>query len=788
MPAVFQDAPAALDRIVPTVVWRVTVPNHANFRGASRPITALGSGSENRLERSGMARKKFPSYRQLDRMDCGPTCLKMIAEHYGKIYSRDYLREKSNITKEGVSFGGIAEAAENIGFESLAVNVNFDTLKEEVPLRCIAYWRQRHFIVIYAIKREIVYVADPAFGLTSYTKEELLRGWLNSKTPKADDEGLLLLLEPMPDFYEREDNTPPKSKLGFRFLLPYFRPYRKIIVQIFLGLCMGSLIQLMFPFLTQAIVDKGINYQNINFVYLMLIAELVLFFSQTSVQFIRSWLLLYMTGRLNIQIISDFLIKLMKLPIGFFDSKNLGDIIQRIDDHRRVQQFLSNSTLDVLFSTINIIIFGAVLLHYNLRLFMVFLIGSAIYVSWVLMFMKKRAELEYKRFDEAAGNQSSRVQLINGMQEIKLNNSERRRRWEWEAIQIRLFKISTRSLAVAQYQNMGGAFIDQVKNILITSYSAKLVIDGDITLGMMLAVQYILGQLNMPINNFLSFIQNAQDAKISLERLGEIHDKENEDEGGDHLKVLPEDKTIRIENLGFRYGGRSSPLVLHNIDLTIPAGKVTAIVGPSGSGKTTLVKLLLKFYEASEGRIFVGNTDLKNIDAAVWRNTCGAVMQDGFIFADSIARNITESNSEGIIDKLRLRQATCMANIDDYIESLPTGYNTRIGASGISLSGGQRQRILIARAVYKNPELLFFDEATSALDANNERKIMENMERFYEGRTVVVVAHRLSTVKNADQIIVLEKGQLIEQGTHEELIRARGAYFTLVKNQLELGD
>jgi ATP-binding cassette subfamily B protein len=421
-------------------------------------------------------------------------------------------------------------------------------------------------------------------------------------------------------------------------------------------------------------------------------------------------------------------------------------------------------------------------------LFLVFLIGSTLYVIWVLMFMKKRAELEYKRFDEAAGNQSSRVQLINGMQEIKLNNSERRRRWEWESIQIRLFKISTRSLAVAQYQNLGGAFIDQIKNILITFYSAKLVINGDITLGMMLAVQYIIGQLNIPINNFLTFIQNAQDAKISLERLAEIHAKDNEDAGNYHLKVLPEDKTIRLENLSFRYGGRTSPWILKNINLTIPAGKVTAIVGPSGSGKTTLVKLILKFYEASEGRIVVGYTDLKSINAAAWRNKCGAVMQDGFIFADSVARNITESNSEGLIDKHRLRQATRLANIDEFVESLPSGYNTRIGASGITLSGGQRQRILIARAIYKNPELLFFDEATSALDANNERTIMENMERFYEGRTVVVVAHRLSTVKNADQIIVLDKGELIEQGTHAELTQARSAYFTLVKNQLELGD
>jgi ATP-binding cassette, subfamily B, bacterial len=735
-----------------------------------------------------MAKKKFPFHRQLDQMDCGPTCLKMIAEHYGKVYSREYLRDKSNITKEGVSFGGIAEAAENIGFESMAVRLDFETLKHEVPLPCIAHWRQRHFIVIHAISNDTVYVADPAFGLTSYTTEEFLHGWLNSKAPKAGDEGLLLLLEPMPSFHESEDDTSSPSKLGFRFLLPYCRPYRQIIGQIFLGLWMGSLIQFTFPFLTQAIVDKGINYQNINFVYLMLGAQLMLFFSQTSVQFIRSWLLLHMMGRLNIKIISDFLIKLMKLPMGYFDSKNLGDILQRIDDHRRVQIFLSNSTIDVLFSTLNLVIFGAVLLYYNVYLFLVFLVGSSLYVGWVLLFMNKRAELEYKRFDEASGNQSNRVQLITGMQEIKLNNSERRRRWEWEAIQIRLFKISTRSLAVAQYQTLGGAFIDQVKNILITFYSAKLVIDGEITLGMMLAVQYIIGQLNAPINNFLSFIQNAQDAKISLERLAEIHDKENEDEAVDQLMVLPEDKTIRLQNLSFRYGGQTAPLVLQHIDLTIPAGKITAIVGASGSGKTTLVKLLLKFYAPTEGRILVGNTDLKNMNAVVWRNMCGAVMQDGFIFSDSAGRNITESNGAGLIDKPRLIQATQMANLGEFIDSLPNGYNTRIGSNGIALSGGQRQRILIARAVYKNPPLLFFDEATSALDANNERQIMENMKSFYEGRTVIVVAHRLSTVKHADQIIVLEKGQVIEQGTHEELTRARGAYFTLVKNQLDLGD
>lgn len=731
--------------------------------------------------------KKFPFYRQLDQMDCGPTCLKMIAKHYGKVYDREFLRQLANITRDGVSLGGIAEAAEKIGFQSLAVNVAYETLAEDIPLPCIAYWRQRHFIVLHRIDKKGVHVADPAFGLTTYSKEEFLRGWLNSKRAKDDDEGLLLLLETTPDF-ENTEEQPPKKGLGFRFLLPYFKPYQKYIIQLFIGLFVASLVQLVFPFLTQAIVDKGINYQNLDFVNIVLIAQIFLFTSQTAIQLIRNWLLLYITGRINIKIISDFLIKLMRLPIRFFDSKSLGDLIQRIEDHRRVQDFLSSATLNILFSAINILVFGIVLLYYNSIIFIIFVIGAILYVLWVLRFMKKRAELEFRRFDEASGNQSSRVQLINGMQEIKLNNSERRRRREWETIQIRLFRISIKSLTIDQYQSVGGAFLDQIKNILITFYAAKLVIDGEITLGAMLAIQFIIGQLNIPINNFLDFIRTAQDARISIERLAEIHDKEDEEDiKNEKIKTLPSEQNISVSNLSFRYGSIHAPLVLKNIDVMIPQKKVTAIVGASGSGKTTLLKLLLKFYQPNEGNIKIGNSNLGNIDSTFWRRKCGVVMQDGYIFADSIARNITESSLDGLINTEKLLEAVKVARLDDFIESLPTGYNTRIGASGISLSGGQNQRILIARAVYKNPDFLFFDEATSALDAKNESEIMKNLENFYQNKTVVIVAHRLSTVKNAGQILVLDNGKIIEQGNHQSLTKKKGVYYNLVKNQLELG-
>jgi ATP-binding cassette subfamily B protein len=735
-----------------------------------------------------MAKGKFPFYKQLDLKDCGPTCLKIIAKFYGKIYSIDFLREKAHITQQGSSYGGIAEASEIIGMHSLGANLTYENLTKEAPLPCIVHWRQRHFIVVYNIKNDKFYVSDPAHGLIVYTKKEFLDGWIPNKKKQSHSEGSVLLLEPTPEFYKNEDDTTAKS-IGFSFLYPYFKKYNKVLFQVFLGLFIVSLLQLTMPFLTQAVVDYGINYQNLNFIYIILIAQLVFFVSTTSVQIIRDWLMLHMTSRINIRLLSDFLMKLMKLPVLFFDRKNIGDLLQRIQDHTRIQNFLSSSTLGALFSFVNILVFTLVLAYYNIVIFTVFSLGTLLYLGWTVLFLKKRKELDYKRFDLASGNQSSVVQLLNGMQEIKLNGSERRRRWEWETIQARLYKVSIKSLALQQAQNIGGSFINQLKNIIITFLAAKSVIDGQLTLGAMLSVQYILGQLNVPVNSLITFIQSAQDTQISLARISDVHLQENEENKmEDNIKQLPNDKSIHINNLNYRYGSKHSPLVLKNINFKVPQGKVTAIVGASGSGKTTLIKQLLRIVSPTEGLIKIGNTPLDKISVSFWRSKCGSVMQEGYLFSDTIVRNITESDSEGLINKERLLNAVITANIESFIESLPMGYNTRIGASGMGISGGQKQRILIARAIYKNPEYLFFDEATSALDSTNESEIMKKLDSFFESRTVVVVAHRLSTVKKADNIVVLEKGEIIEEGSHLELIGNKGVYYKLVKDQLELGN
>jgi len=712
----------------------------------------------------------------------------MIAKFYGKNYSLQTLRDKSYITREGVSMLGISDAAEAIGFRSMGVRITFEQLMNEAPMPFVAHWNQNHFIVVYKITKKrngqiFVHVSDPARGLIKFTKEEFLSGWENTKE-EGEDKGLCLLLETTPDFYQADDEKLNKS--GFKFLFSYLRPYKKIIVQLFLGLLLGSLLQLIFPFLTQSIVDKGINTQNLNFVTLIIIAQLVLIFSRTIVEFIRSWILLHLGTRINISLISDFLIKLMKLPVSFFDTKMIGDLIQRIGDHKRIESFLTSSTLNILFSFINLIIFGIVLLYYSVNIFLIFLFGSTLYTLWVYLFMKKRRELDNRRFAQMSDNQSNVIQLITGMQEIKLNNCEKQKRWEWENIQARLFKVNMASLSLSQYQQAGGVFINEVKNVIITFIAAKSVIDGNMTLGMMLAVQYIAGQLNSPITQMITFLQSTQDAKISLERLGEIHNRENEESDNDpKIDILPERRELNIDKLFFQYEGPHSPFVLDDVNLNIPENKITAVVGTSGSGKTTLIKLLLGFYNPTKGKITLGDLYLNNVSNRMWRDKCGVVMQDGFIFSDSIANNIAVSDE--FPDRQKLLNAVKVANIQEFIESLPLGYNTKIGQNGVGLSQGQKQRILIARAVYKNPEFIFLDEATNALDANNERVIMENLDQFFKGKTVVVVAHRLSTVKNADQIVVLEKGKIVEVGTHVELSKKKGAYYQLVKNQLELG-
>lgn len=733
--------------------------------------------------------KRFPLYQQLDAMDCGPTCLRMIAKHYGKHYSLDTLRQLSFISRNGVSMLGISTAAESIGFRTLAVHVTFEKLCE-APLPCIVHWNQNHFVVVYDIKpnkrnpdRGVVLVADPAGGNIKYSVKEFLSNWI-STVNKGEEEGMALLLETTPDFYSADDEKSDKTKLSF--ILQYLRPYKKLIVQLFLGMLVGTVLQLIFPFLSQSIVDYGIGNSNLGFVTVILIAQLTLYVAQTSVEFIRSWILLHISTRINISIISDFLIKLMKLPIGFFDTKMIGDLMQRIGDHSRIEAFLTSSTLNTLFSMVNLVVFSVVLALYNIKLFLVFLVASLLYVLWIVLFLKKRKELDNKRFAQASTEQSNLYQLITGMQEIKLNNCEKQKRWEWEHIQAKLFRISIKGLALSQYQQSGAFFINETKNIIISFVSAASVIHGDMTLGMMTAVQYIIGQLNSPINQMIAFIQSAQDAKISLERLGEIHNREDEEHlASAKTSLLPDRHSLEIENITFHYDPLSDA-VLKDVNLTIPQGKVTAVVGMSGSGKTTLVKLLLGFYPPTTGQIRVGNLQLKNIDHHFWRNQCGAVMQDGFIFSDTIARNIAVGVDH--IDNTRLMHAVRVANIEQMISELPLGYNTRIGTEGKGISQGQRQRILIARAVYKNPEYLFFDEATNSLDANNERAIMDNLQQFFEGKTVVIVAHRLSTVKNADQIIVLKNGAIVEKGNHEQLVAQKNHYYQLVKNQLELGN
>jgi len=710
----------------------------------------------------------------------------MIAKHYGKKFSLTMLRERCHITREGVSMLGISDTAESIGFQTLGVKITLNQLIEETLLPCIAFWNQHHFVVIYKIRKksdtEIFYIADPAHGKIKYSREEFLKAWLPQE--KDSTEGVCLVLEPTAVLNRQVEERRERS--SFSFIFSYLKPHQRQMFKLALGMLIGSAIQLVFPFLTQAIVDTGIRDRNLNFIVLILLGQLALFLGLGTVEFVRGWILLHISTRINISMISDFLLKIMKLPLGFFDSKMIGDLMQRINDHHRIQSFLTVSSLNILFSVVNFIVFGIVLLFYNLPIFFVFLAGSVFYAVWVYLFMKKRRQLDYLRFSRLAENQSTLIQLITGMQEIKLNNCENQKRNEWENIQEKLFKVSIKSLLLNQYQSLGAFIFLRSKDILITFLSASFVLKGELTLGMMLAIQYILGQMNNPVEQMVSFIREAQDATISIERLEEIN-SHPEEENPSVLKLmkLPENKSLNIQKITYQYEGPHSPCVLKDLRLEIPENKVTAIVGSSGSGKTTLIKLLLGFYKPITGNITVGNIPLEDISCRFWRKNCGSVMQDGYIFSESIAHNIALGAEQ--IDDNRLSHALFMANLTDFIESLPLGVKTKIGQDGHGISEGQRQRILIARAVYRNPEYLFFDEATNSLDANNERIIIEHLDEFFKGKTVVIVAHRLSTVKNADQIVVLEKGKIVERGTHSELSNLKGAYYELVRNQLELG-
>lgn len=724
---------------------------------------------------------RFTFYKQPDRMDCGPTCLRMVAKHYGRNVRVQTLRKLCEINKEGVSLLGISDAAEKIGFRTIGAKLKLANL-HEVELPCILHWQQYHFVVLYRIKKNKFFIADPSKGLLTADEKDFQLNWAG----KHDNgEGIALLISPTPTFFEQEDEQ--ISEVNFNFLLKYLVNYRRLIVQLLFGLLVGSLLQLIIPMLAQSIVDIGINTRNLNFIYIIVAAQSALIAGRISVDFIRSWILLHISSRINVSILTDFLIKLMKLPMSFFDNKMMGDIMQRMNDQKKIEAFLTGPTLGTLFSMINLVVFSIVLAFYHSTVFFVYTLSSLLYVGWISAFLKKRRTLNYQSFDIASRNQSTVVQLVGGMQEIKLNNCEKQMRWEWEYLQARLFKFNVKTLNLNQFQQGGSMFLNEGTNLAITCICASAVISGSLTLGGMVAIQYIVGQMNNPIQQLLAFIQGFQDAKISLERLDEIHQMDDEEPAKTEFKrQLPNNKGIVFNDVSFRYPGAGNSPVLNGFNLIIPEGKTTAIVGMSGSGKTTILKLLLRFYEPQKGSINVGEANLSTIAFKPWRSECGVVMQDGFIFSDTIARNIAVGDQ--FPDQRKLEHAIKIANIRDMIEDLPMGLDTKIGAEGNGVSQGQRQRILIARAVYKDPSYIFFDEATNSLDANNEKVIIGNLAEFFKDRTVIIVAHRLSTVSHADNIVVLEKGNIIEQGTHDTLTALKGDYYRLVKNQLELGN
>ncbi len=721
---------------------------------------------------------KFPFEYQLDSMDCGPACLKMIAKYFGKYYSLQYLRDLCGITREGVSFLDLSYGAEKIGLHTLAVKSDIQTLHEKVPLPCIVHWNNSHFIVVYKTTKQKVFVSDPAKGLLNYTYDEFKQGWYK----EGEETGAILAIEPMADFLQRDLEERTERAKTFQNVLGYFLPYRKNFVTLFSIMLIATALQGLLPFISKAVIDVGIQTHDLNFINLVLIANIVIIVSVTISGVIRDWLLLHITARVNIALISDYLIKLMQLPVTFFENKMIGDILQRAQDHERIRSFIMNNSINLIFSTLMFLVFGIILLVYNAIIFVIFLAGSILYVGWVLGFLKIRKKLDWEYFTLISQNQSYWVETVGAIHDIKINNYEKQKRWKWENIQAKLYKVNLRVLNISNAQNMGAQFIESIKNLLITFYCAKAVIGGEITFGVMISTQFIIGMLNSPLNQFIGFIISAQYAKISFLRINEIHQlRDEEDTVVTNSLNIPDNKSLMLKNVSFQYTP-NAPFVLKQINLIIPEGKITAFVGGSGSGKSTLLKLVLRLYNPSFGEILIGSMNISNLSLREWRDHCGVVMQEGKIFNDTILNNITLDDEK--IDYERLKEAVRIANIASEIEQMPQGYQTKIGEVGRGLSGGQKQRMLIARALYKNPSFLFLDEATNPLDAINEYKIVQALNHAFEKRTVVVVAHRLSTIMNADQIIVLKDGIIIEVGNHEKLMEKRGHYYELVDKQM----
>ncbi|GGH13523.1 peptidase domain-containing ABC transporter [Pedobacter zeae] len=727
----------------------------------------------------------FPHYKQHDVMDCGPTCLQIITKFYGKFFSIQKIRTLSQIGKTGVSLLGISKAAEKIGIQSVGGNITFEKLEKRGQLPCIIHWRKNHFVVVYKITKKKVYISDPASGLHAYTHDEFLNNWAyTSINQKAA--GIALLLSPTPDFYLTEEDITEKRG-SMSVLLKHVFHYKKLLKQLAAGLLAGAVIQLIFPFFTKALVDVGVKGADVQFIYILLFGQLLMTLGQTSVELLRGWILLHITARVNLSILSNFLNKLLNLPLSFFDTKLNSDILQRIEDHKRIEALLTGSTLNTLFMMIAFLVFSVLLFIYSPTICMVFIIGSAIYFAWIYIFMEKRKKLDFKRFELMAQNRAKTLQVVNGIHEIKINDCGTKKIWEWEGIQAKLFRLNVSTLSLSQYQQVGATFINQAKNILILFLATRLVIDKQVSLGDMMAIQFIIGQMNAPIVQLASFLQSYQDAQISMDRLEQIqHLEDEESPAKNYTYKMPPGRSIQIKNMSFIYPGAGNKPVLNNLDFTIPGGKTTAIVGSSGSGKTTILKLLQRISEPTSGEIYVDNLPFSMISPKFWRQHCGVVMQDGFIFSDTIANNI--ALNEEFTDPAEMDRAIHIANIEQYIKSQPLGIYTKIGEDGKGLSGGQRQRVLIARMVYRNPEYIFLDEATSSLDSSNEKVIMERLYNFFEGKTVLIVAHRLSTVKNADNILVLDNGNVVEQGDHNALVAKRGYYYELIKNQLELGN